>query len=225
MDRVRNAKPDYVFHEYLAEVNDGFWLGEFVERARGHGLDYVCDAQFGRWEGHVPMQLKTTLARRDLDPIEQEEAADLLCHRYFRASILCRADAPRDSVSCRELVEQAYLAASLVAKSEPFDLTNGVVERFRGAGGIEVTISASVTKAAVLLLAAEWPVGLKLEQLRGKVAEFLTGHGFDMPADARSQLIDDLVPLFEAGQIDFRLNQPSYDLRIPDCPRLHAGSV
>lgn len=222
LERVRNAKPGYVFHEYLAEVNDGFWLGEFVERARRHGLDYVCDAQFGRWEGHVPAPLRSALQRRGLDPIEQEETADLLCHRYFRASILCRADAPRAPVSHRTLVEQAHLAASLTAKSDPFDLTEGVVERFRGAGGAEITIGASITKAAVLLMAAQWPAGLPFDQLCGKAAEFLAGHGLDFPGDARSQLIDDLIPLFEAGQVDLRLREPFHGYGTPDCLRLHA---
>jgi SAM-dependent methyltransferase len=222
LERVRSAKPGYVFHEYLADVNDGFWLGEFVGRARRHGLDYVCDAHFGRWEGHVPQPLKTVLARRDLDLIEQEEAADLLCHRYFRASILCRADAPRGSVSRTDLLERANVATSLSAMADPFDLTDGVVERFHGAGGVEATIGASITKAAVLLMAAQWPAGLQLEQLCRKAAEFLAGHGIDTPDGARSQLIDDLIPLFEAGQVDFRLRQPFYDRGVPDCPRLHA---
>jgi SAM-dependent methyltransferase len=222
LERVRNAKPGYVFHEYLAEVNDGFWLGQFVERARRHGLDYVCDAQFGRWEGHVPDELKSKLAARGLDAIEQEETADLLCHRYFRASILCRADAPRSPVSRRDLVEQVYLATSLTAKSDPFDLTHGAVERFRGAGGIEVTIGASVTKAAVLLMAAQWPAGSKLEQLCEKSTELLAEHGFETPADPRSQLIDDLIPLFEAGQVDFHLREPSFGTEIRDYPRVHA---
>jgi SAM-dependent methyltransferase len=222
LERVRNSKPGYVYHEYLATVNDGFWLGEFVERARGHRLRYVCDAQFGRWEGHVPEQLKTELARADLDCIEQEEAADLVCHRYFRASVLCRADAPRVSVSRLKLVEQAHLATPLTAKSDPFDLTDGVFERFRGAGGAEITIGASITKAAVLLMAAQWPAGLLFERLCGKAAEFLAGHGIDTPGGGRSQLIDDLIPLFEAGQVDLRLREPFYRHRTPDCPCVHA---
>jgi hypothetical protein len=113
LERVRDGKPGYVFHEYLAEVNEGFWLRDFVERARRNGLDYVADAQFGRWEGRVSAELKAALAKRDLDPIEQEEAADLLGNRYFRASILCRADAPRESTSHRKLLEEVHIATSL----------------------------------------------------------------------------------------------------------------
>ncbi len=51
LERVRDGAPFYVLHEYLAEINQGFWLRDFVEAARSHGLDYVADAQFCRWEG------------------------------------------------------------------------------------------------------------------------------------------------------------------------------
>jgi hypothetical protein len=114
------------------------------------------------------------------------------------------------------------MATSLTAKSDPFDLTDGVVEIFRGAGGVEITIGASITKAAVLLMAAQWPVGLEFDQLCGKAADFLAGQGVDTPGGARSQLIDDLIPLAEAGQVDLRLREPFHRYGTPDCPRLHA---
>jgi methyltransferase-like protein len=222
LERVHHGKPHYVFHEYLAEVNDGFWLGDFVQRARQHGLDYVTDAQSCRWEGRVPEGLKATLANRNLDPVEQEEIADLLCHRYFRASILCRADAPRVPASRRDILEQVHVATALSALADPFDLTESTVERFRGAGGMEITLQASITKAAVVLLAARWPQGMRFEALHGNAANFLAQHGFDVAANARAQLSDDLTTLFEAGQVDFRLREPSHRYEIPDYPCAHA---
>jgi hypothetical protein len=222
LERVRQGRPCYVFHEYLAEVNDGFWLGEFVDRARRHGLDYVTDAMFCRWEGHIPEQLKSALAKRDLDPIEQGEAADLLCHRYFRASILCRADAPRLRGRRQDLLGEVHIATSLSAQTDPFNLTDGVVERLDGTGGPEITLNASITKAAVILLAAQWPIGMRLEALYCKAAELLAGHGIAVAANAQTQLSDDLTVLFEAGQIDLRLREPEYLTEVPDYPQAHA---
>lgn len=222
LERVRDGKPGYVFHEYLAEVNEGFWLRDFVERARRNGLDYVADAQFCRWEGHVPEELKAVLAKRDLDPIEQEEAADLLGNRYFRASILCRADAPRESTSHRELPEEVHIATSLCAKSDPFEPKEGVVERFLSKDGPEVTLDASITKAAVVLLAAQWPLGMRLETLYLQATKLLASNGCEVPTGARSQLSDELMTLFEAGQIDLRLREPAYHTEIPEYPQAHA---
>lgn len=222
LERVRDGKPGYVFHEYLAKVNEGFWLREFVERARRNDLDYVGDAQFCRWEGHVSTELKHALAKRDLNPIEQEEAADLLGNRYFRASILCRADAPPESTSHRELLEKVHIATSLCAKSDPFEPTEGVVERFLSKDGQEVTLDASITKAAVVLLSAQWPIGMRLETLYLKTSKLLAAHGCDVPTGAHSQLSDELMTLFEVGQIDLRLRKPVYHTEVPEYPQAHA---
>lgn len=222
LERVRNGEPSYVFHEYLAEVNDGFWLRDFVERAKSHGLGYVADAQFCRWEGHIPAELKTALARRDLDTVEQEEAADLLCNRYFHASILCREEAERNPISHREIFDEVYIATSLRAESDPFDLTDGVVEQFFRGQGPEITLDASITKAAVVVLAAQWPFGFKLDELFQQAATLLVTHGCIARADARSQLLDELITLFEAGQIDLRVWEPSYNADVPAYPQAHA---
>ena len=222
LERVRDGKPGYVFHEYLAEVNEGFWFRDFVKRARRNGLEYVADAQFCRWEGHVSTELKAALAKRALDPIEQEDAADLLGNRYFRASILCRPDAPRESTSHRELLDEVHIATSLCAKSDPFEPTEGVVERFLSKDGTEVTLDASITKAAVVLLAAQWPTGMRLKTLYLKTSKLLAAHGCDVPTGARSQLADELMKLFEAGQIVLRLREPAYQTEISEYPQVHA---
>jgi hypothetical protein len=225
LERVRNGKPFYVAHEYLAEVNEGFWLGDFVERARLSGLDYVADAQFCRWEGHVPADLKASLANRDLDAIEQEEAADILCNRFFRASILCQADARRAPASHLELLEEAHVASSLSAQSDPFDLSDGFVERFRrpsGAGEPDVTLDNAITKAAVVLLAEQWPRGSRLEQLFERATTLLATHGIKTTTHARSQYSADLTTLFEAGQVDLRLQEPAFSAEIPEYPRARA---
>lgn len=227
LERVRDGKPFYVYHEYLADVNEGFWLGDFVNDARRQGLEYVADAQFCRWEGHVPAELRDALARRDLDPVEQEETADLLGDRYFRASILCRTDAPRTSGSRRELIERSHVATSLHAVSDPFDLREDLIERFVGQGIAsgnvpEVTLNAAITKAAVVLLAARWPAGMRLQELFDGAADLLSGHGCAVPDGARSQLSDELITLFEAGQVEFRLSEPASPAELPEYPRAHA---
>jgi SAM-dependent methyltransferase len=222
LERVRNARPGYVFHEYLAEVNDGFWLGDFVRDARGHGLDYLGDAQFGRWEGYVPEQIRSALAGRKLDRVEQEETADLIGDRYFRASILCRADAPRTSATPRALLDEVRIAGSLSAQSDAFDLTEGLAEGFIGHGRAEVTLEASITKAAVLLLASRWPSALPLDTLHRQALDFLDTHGHAKSQSCLAQLSDDVITLFEAGQVDLRLGPGSAPGRSSEPPKAHA---
>ena len=62
----RDSQPSYVFHEYLAATNDGFWLGDFVEHARHYDLAYVVDAQFCRWEGYRLHSAETADRQSDI---------------------------------------------------------------------------------------------------------------------------------------------------------------
>ena len=225
LERVRNAEPFYVAHEYLAEFNEGFWLGDFVERARRNDLAYVADAQFCRWEGQVPAALQARLAKRTLDVVAQEEAADVLCNRSFHASILCRADAPAATTSRSELLKRAHVATPLAAQSDPFDLSHRAAERFhgpRGAEGPEVMLDAAITKAAVVLLAQEWPRGARFGELFERATKLLVENEVDATNDARSQLSADLVSLFEAGQLDLRLAEPAFPAEVTDYPQAHA---
>ena len=222
LERVINAKPWYVFHEYLTEVNDGFWLTDFVNKARSYGLEYVTDAQFCRPEGQIPATLKESIDRRNLDPVEQEETADLLCNRYFRASILCRSDAPRQKINREKLVEEVYLTTSLQAQSDPFDLTDGVTECFSSLAGHEITLDRAITKAAILVLFTQWLTGIQLADLYQQAMKLLAAHGCKVPADARSLLADEIATLFEAGQNYLRIEEPVYDKHIPEYPKIHA---
>lgn len=222
LQRVRDGQAFYVFHEYLEEFNEGFWLRDFVERARKNDLNYVCDAQFSQWEGQIPKELRLTLSLRDLEPIEQEETADLLCNRYFHASILCRDDAPREPRSHQEILEQVYIACSLRADPDPFDLTEGVVELFIDDHGQEITLDSSITKAAVVLLAAQWPAGMQLKTLLQKASKLLIEHGCEVLDKAQTQLVEELITLFEAGAINLRLKELNYNMIAPECPKIHA---
>ena len=222
LERVRDGKPFYIFHEYLEEFNEGIWLRDFVQRARKNDLDYVCDAQFSQWEGQVPKELKHSLSQAGLDPIEQEETADLLCNRYFHASILCRGNEPGKSLSHPKILEQACIASSLRADSDPFDLTEGVVEVFIGTHSQEITLDASITKAAVVLLATQWPIGMQLNNLFQQASGLLSENGHNVLEDAQSQLTEGLIMLFEAGVIDLRLQQLNYSRDLPEYPKLHA---
>ena len=223
LERVVHGERWYVFHEYLAEVNEGFWLNDFVKKARSFGLEYVADAQFCRSEGQVPHTLKASLAGRNLDRVEQEEIADFLCNRFFHASILCRADAPRSDLTHREVLDMVHIATSIEASSEPFELDEGVVERFEGRGGAEVTIDTALTKAVVLLLANIWPLGMRFEEAYTKAVAFLEQHGFQADSEKKEVLARELIRLFECGQVDFRLQENQNVVEtLQDYPHAHA---
>jgi SAM-dependent methyltransferase len=222
LERVRSGQPSYVFHEYLADTNDGFWLRDFVERARLCGLAYVIDAHFCRWEGQVPRELRTAIAQRRMDPVDEEETIDLLGHRYFRASILARADASKTIVSHDELIECAHIAAAVRPQSLPLDLDEGVAQQFVGVGGSEITIDFSVAKAALALLGPDWPRGIPFEWLYQRSLSFLARNDRPAPPDGRRHLLDAIKFLFEAGQVDLRVREPACGPPVSQYPTAHS---
>jgi len=203
--RVRDGQPWYVFHEYLTETNCGFWLRDFVEEARQSGLSYVVDAHFCRWEGYVPVELKKAVAKRRLDPIDEAETIDLMGHRYFHASILARPGYSRASVEHDELIAQAYFASSLQPQSETLSLDDG-----------------SIVKAAALVLGRVWPSAVRLDTLYQRSLSLLAEHNCVAPSDAFGQLLEAIKILFEAGQTDVRLSQPTYGTDVNGYPTAHA---
>ena len=222
LEHVIQSEEYYVFHEYLTEYNDGFWLSEFVEQANKYGLDYVADAQFCRPEGQIPRSLKQSLAKQNLSQVEQEERADLLCGRFFHASILCRKDALKSPVDRDTLMGRVYIATCLRPTNDPIDLTHGLVQPFLGQQEQEITLDAAITKSAVLLLSAQWPFGMKLDRLFSEACKLLNAHDYEVEHDARSQLLEELKILFESGVVDLRLWEPPQYTLAPSKPKLHA---
>ncbi|MBN2530751.1 MAG: class I SAM-dependent methyltransferase, partial [Deltaproteobacteria bacterium] len=205
---ILSAEPFYVQHEYLAEENQPYWISEFVQMATEHGLEYVGDAQFGKPEGRLPQGISETLASRSLSVVEQEERADLLSQRTLRASVLCRKNAPRSSISRRQLLDEVFNASDLAPVSDPFNMQNGVVEKFYGRSAVEITLDESVTKAAILQLSTCWPLGMKFETLLTKATQMLREIEFPVPGDAEKTLESEITELLTLGEVEWRLREP-----------------
>jgi hypothetical protein len=85
-----------------------------------------------------------------------------------------------------------------------------------------VTLDGAITKASVVLLAEQWPRGTRLKELFERAMKLLVAHGIKATNHPRSQLSAELTTLFEAGQVDLRLDEPPFSSEIPEYPRAHA---
>ncbi|MBZ0119217.1 MAG: class I SAM-dependent methyltransferase, partial [Sandaracinaceae bacterium] len=84
LDRAIQASDDYLVHEYLAEHNDAFWIGDFVRDAERAGLRWIGDSQFDLQEGRGFTAIASELSG---DPMQIEERADLLGYRQLRCAV------------------------------------------------------------------------------------------------------------------------------------------
>jgi hypothetical protein len=60
------------------------------------------------------------------------------------------------------------------------------------------------------------------EDLSRQAPQMLTKHHHAVLPDARKCLANELITLFECGQVDFRLHEPQFISDIPERPKAHA---
>lgn len=81
---LAGAEDAYLLHEYLEDVNDAFYLKDFVARAKGHGLAQLSDAD---------LRVAAPALRPGRgDPLALAQSVDFTRNRRFRASLLVRAE-------------------------------------------------------------------------------------------------------------------------------------
>ena len=221
LERIRGCAPYYIQHEYLAADNVPFWFADFVALANRYHLDYVAEALFCRSEGQMPQSIADALEKHGYPAVYREEVADLPGNRQMRTSILCHNDAQRSRVSRRELLNTVTIATVLRAKSDDVRLADGVFERFDGEGGIGVELDFSLSKAAVLILSAQLPLGLTFDELLKQSEKMLAESHIPLPPDATAKLAEEITSLFTFGQLHLRLVEPTKACPIEQYPVAH----
>lgn len=86
IERLLTHNTGWLFHDDLAPVNDSFYFRDFAQRAAGHGLQYLGDA-----ETHLMFDPQGSLASLGGDVLEREQYLDFLYFRRLRQTLLCHA--------------------------------------------------------------------------------------------------------------------------------------
>lgn len=217
LGRLRDARPDYIAHEYLAEHNRAVWLGEFVSEFAADGLTYLGDAQFDQPNGRPYELVRSHLG---IAGLRGEELADLVGYRQFRCAVLCRDDAPRrPPASDVEILRHGRFFGSVVAADEPADLMQRREQTFRSRDGIDIVVASPLCKAALLEMTERDPDAATAEEWATLAEARLASAG--APSDAptaRSELEAGLIALWRAGAIDARMRPGRLATEIPPRP-------
>ena len=165
LDHLRNAPDYYVLHEYLTDINEPLYFYEFVERAYAHGLQYLGDAEFASMLAlRFAPQVADTI-RATPDVIRQEQMMDFLSNRAFRQTLLMHLDQPVDRGITGQRLQGLWVASGAAAARANPNLAEGVPEKFCTPAGPCVTTPRAITKAALLVLAARWPLAVAFQEL------------------------------------------------------------
>jgi SAM-dependent methyltransferase len=181
----------YVLHEELETFNLPCYFFELVERAHGHGLIYLADAQphlmfadnYGRT---VAEKLAKECGRSQ---VLLEQYLDFVVNRTFRESLLVRSD--RTSQISYRLDRSRYEEMHFATGGDP--------------GETMVTPSDPVVKTTLAVLGVHWPWTVSYQELTAAVRAELRTAGI-ATADIRSRIDDLLELLIRRGQVRYRLD-------------------
>lgn len=190
------AKQDdrYLFHEYLAEVNEPVYFHQFMERAAANGLQYLADTDFGFMSpDNLPQAVRQQLAAVAAGPLEMEQLLDFIQNRKFRQTLLCRQGKTVDRSAAASRVDSLYVASSARPEGE-VDVRSASPVTFRNSVAAMVSHEPLI-KAAMLELSGCWPRPIPFGSLLMAARRRVAGSGATIQpkADDQSWLINGMV--------------------------------
>lgn len=165
-EHIGSSTDSYVYHEELETVNDPIYFHEFAAWAVGHGLQYLCEANFSDiFLNDFPPQTSSDLLKMAHDLIELEQYMDFLRNRTFRKTLLVHEEVRISRQLRPERVQSLYVASNARSTSPKPDARSIAVEEFINPEGLKFATDHPVTKAALLTLAEIWPQAVSFTEL------------------------------------------------------------
>ena len=198
IERIQNSHPSYLYHEYLETFNEPVLLTDFINKAKKHGLDYICDIvlsmQLPAFLGEEIEQLLNFIS----DPVERLQHTDFLLNRNFHQSLLChQTQQPSRQPDIKELRNFAWIAD--LHPSERLDLDQIKPTPFIHQEGHEYKISHPLTKAGLALLEASFPSPVSYAELTDQAAKRVRSKGGEQFAEQEDEMLSELFTLYAMG--------------------------
>lgn len=109
-DLIADKGDWYVAHDHMEAVNEPFYLGQVVQMAAPHGLQFLGEADRSREVPPLPPQVQQRLQEVAGDPIRFEEILDFVGAREFRCTLLCRDTRTTHAFPVPAHLERLYLS-------------------------------------------------------------------------------------------------------------------
>lgn len=161
---LQAASDSYLFHEYLAPINEPVSFAGFAAQLAASGLRYAGDAGARRAVAAVEGSEEIPpdeLTRRWL---EAEAALDEALGTRFRRALLGRADGPPPRPPRAEPASGLSYYADLGCDEE-IDLDSPGEQRFVNAAGQAFPVALPLAKAALMALSSAYPDALAYDEL------------------------------------------------------------
>ncbi|BAU49026.1 methyltransferase [Sulfurifustis variabilis] len=152
--RLRVKHPSYLYHEYLAEVNEPVLFSTFMSQAAAHGLQYLCEVELHTMFADSLGKAGAALIDRFDDLLEQEQYMDFLRRRTFCQTLLCRDE----RALARELDLERFRDCAFYARLLPREpVVHDGGQAHGTLDGGTCLVRHPLTRAALAVLAEGYP--------------------------------------------------------------------
>jgi methyltransferase-like protein/predicted O-methyltransferase YrrM len=224
IERLKSNSDSYILHDDLEEINQPLYFYQFAEQAAQHGLEYLAEADFATvFPNYFPPKVKEQLLKMSRDVVEMEQYMDFLRVRTFRRTLLVH-DGMLDGRSLKSgRILSLYMASHAQPVSDQPDIGGVNVEQFRGGGGATLSTDHPVTKAAMMVLAREWPGSLSFDELLDQAYGYLNTD----PETRRARRAQDALVLsanllrsytYSERLVELHSHQPSFVMKSSAAP-------
>jgi methyltransferase-like protein/SAM-dependent methyltransferase len=216
------ASEAHLLHDHLEEHNLPIYFEEFVVRARAHGLQYLADAQNnGSFvEEASSAKVKRLLDSLGADWLRREQYLDFIRNTTFRRALLVHAERKIDAAGMAQRIARLF-ATSMLVPDRPSDVSaEGAIVRFRDPiGAVRMSAGSALTKAALTMLAAEFPGAKRLAELLDEAASQLRLPSNYLPT-AKQRTLNELIAAWMSRAIQFYATPPRAAPAPPDRPEV-----
>jgi len=217
MDKTSNNS--HVFHEYLEQFNNPFYLHEFVSQAESHGLQYLSNANLKGTLPHLyPPEIRDAIAPLPL--VEQEQYLDFIAGTRFRRSLLCHAEVTLNRSISDKQIANHYIGLTTIPEHPPVKINNDREVAFKVEGG-SMTSGNRLFKATTMYLKEIFPDSVGFDKLyqtgmsRLGLSSEQAGNDPDASPDVLAGQI--LIGMF-SGLFRLSLSPPRYVGKPGKCP-------
>jgi methyltransferase-like protein len=195
LSEMRRQQDYYIAHEYLEPFNSPCYFQDFVERANGHGLAYLAEAQPATMfaSNYGERVAGPLLKECGHSQVVLEQYLDFIVNRTFRQTLLVHRDR-EEAVGYRlrpERLRNLHFAATM----PPLDGETRLDDTSQSYGTADANLTAqrSEAKAALDVLSAAWPETLSYEELLRRTSERCKSTGRDVSVATVERLLETLV--------------------------------
>ena len=198
----------YVCHDDLAADNHAEYFHEFVDRVRGHGLEYLGEADFFEMQDDIYAEPVAEAIERFAqgDVIRKEQYLDFIKGRAFRQTLLCRKEVELTRLPRPEQITSLHVSSDANPISAAPNLGPGVAEEFRNSRGGRLRTEDCQVKRALVRLSSAWPQSIAFPELQAEVG------------DESAPLTAALFQAYRAGVIEARISPDRFITRAGERP-------